>query len=121
METGDASHASAAQTIPLHLRKASAVRFDRAELDRILNVYGRMVALGEWRDYAIDMLPDQAVFSCYRRSSESPLFRIEKHPALARKQGAWVIVGQGGQILKRGHDLTSALRVFDKFLLRVVD
>jgi hypothetical protein len=95
------------------------VAFDRAELQTILNVYGRKVVEGEWRDYAIDFLPDKAVFSIYRRSSEVPLYRVEKDPRLARKQGAYSVVVASGLILKRGNDLNAVLRVIDK-PLRVV-
>src|SRR5580698_5411503 len=81
------------------------VRFDRAELGRILTVYGRMVAAGEWRDYAMDFLEDVAVFSVFRRASEVPLFRIEKRPVLRAKQGQYCVMAAGGLILKRGHEL----------------
>jgi hypothetical protein len=97
------------------------VFFERRELERLLRLYGRMVAAGEWRDYAIDGLRDAAHFSVFRRASEQPLYRIEKRPALARKQGAWAIVGQGGLILKRGHELEPLLRYFDKARFSVVD
>ena len=92
------------------------VAFDRRELDQILRLYGRMVAANEWRDYAIDQLPDRAVFSVFRRTSETPLFQIVKDPKLARKQGAYSVVAASGLILKRGHDLAQVLRVFDKAL-----
>lgn len=88
--------------------------FHRRELDAILRLYSRMVADGEWRDYAIDHLKDRAVFSVFRRASEVPLFRIEKNPKLARKQGAFSVVAAGGLIVKRGHDLSQVLKVFDK-------
>ncbi len=91
-------------------------RFDRTELMAILNLYGRMVAAGEWRDYAIDHLPDRAVFSVYRRSAEMPMFRIVKDPSLARRQGAYAVVGADGRILKRGHELERVLAVFDRRL-----
>lgn len=94
--------------------------FERAELDRLLGFYGRMVAAGEWRDYAMDALPDRAVFSVYRRTSEAPLYQIEKRPENARKQGAWAVIGMGGQILKRGHDLARVLDVLEPKRLRVV-
>lgn len=97
------------------------VFFERRELERLLRLYGRMVAAGEWRDYAIDGLRDYAVFSVFRRTSEQPIYRIEKRPALARRQGAWSIVGQGGLILKRGHDLEAVLRFFDKSRFSVVE
>src|SRR5436190_22708024 len=90
------------------------VFFERRELERRLRLYGRMVAAGEWRDYAIDGLSEAAVFSVFRRASEEPLYRIEKRPALARRQGAWAVIGQGGMILRRAADLDQALRVFDK-------
>jgi hypothetical protein len=92
------------------------VTFDRHELDRILNLYGRKVAAGEWRDYAIDFLKDRAVFSIFRRSSEVPLYRIEKDPRLSRRQGAYSVVTATGLILKRGHELDRVLRVLDKSL-----
>lgn len=90
--------------------------FNRHEIGQILNVYGRQVAAGEWRDYAIDMLKDRAVFSIFRRSCETPLFRIEKNPKLARRQGAYSVIATTGLIMKRGHDLRNVLRVFDKKL-----
>ena len=90
------------------------VTFDRRELDRILNLYGRMVAAGEWRDYAIDFLKDRAVFSVFRRSSEMPIYRIEKNPKLARRQGAYSVVSATGLIVRRGHELDRVLRSIDK-------
>ncbi len=90
--------------------------FDRRELLRILDLYGRMVAAGEWRDYAIAFMKDRAVFSIFRRSSEQPLYRIEKSPALARRQGAYAVVNSTGFVLKRGHDLNRVLAVIDKRL-----
>jgi len=97
------------------------VFFDRRELDLLLRLYGRMVAAGEWRDYGIGGLREAAVFSVFRRASEAPLYRIEKRPALARRQGAWAVLGQAGVVLKRGHDLAQVLRMFDRRQLRVVD
>lgn len=90
------------------------VSFDRHELQTILNVYGRKVSDGEWRDYAIDFLTDKAVFSIYRRASEVPLYRVEKDPRLARKQGLYAVITASGLILKRGPDLGTVLRVIDK-------
>src|ERR671916_1495588 len=95
------------------------VTFNREELQAILNLYGRMVAEGEWRDYAIDFTRDKAVFSIFRRSSEMPLYRVEKDPKLARRQGAYAVVVSTGLILKRGHELDRVLRAIDK-PLRVV-
>jgi hypothetical protein len=98
---------------PVEKSDTSAISFDRTELDQILRVYGRKVAAGEWRDYAIDHLSERAVFSVYRRASEVPLFRIEKQPRLARPQGAYAVVAAGGTILKRGHSLSQVLRALD--------
>src|SRR5689334_13842826 len=92
----------------------SRVTFDRRELDRIFGLYGRMVAAGEWRDYAIDFLKDRAVFSVFRRSSEVPIYRIEKDPRLARKQGVYSVISATGLIVKRGHELDNVLRAVDK-------
>jgi hypothetical protein len=95
--------------------------FERREFERLLSLYGRMVAAGEWRDYAIDALAEAAIFSVFRRASEAPLYRIEKRPALARRQGAWAILGQGGVVLRRGHELEQVLRFFDRGRFKVVD
>lgn len=92
------------------------VTFHRRELDAILWIYGRMVGEGAWRDYAIDHLRDRAVFSVFKRSGEFPLYRIEKNPKLAGKQGAFSVIGADGRILKRGHELKQVLKVFDKSL-----
>lgn len=93
---------------------ATVVSLDRQELREIFNLYGRRVAEGEWRDYAIDFRPDKAVFSIYRRASEVPLYRVEKDPALARRQGAYAVVTATGLILKRGPDLARVLQALDK-------
>ncbi len=100
---------------------APRVFFERVELNMILRVYGRMVAQGEWRDYAIDGGMEAATVSDFRRTSEQPHYRIEKRPALARRQGAWAVIGQGGIILKRGHELEQVLRVFDGRKFQVVE
>jgi hypothetical protein len=101
-------------------RPVPATRFDRSELNRILTVYGRMVAAGEWRDYAIDFLEEAAVFSIFRRSSEMPLFRVEKRPKLRGRQGQYAVIAAGGLVLKRGHELAQVLRIFDKKLLKAL-
>jgi Protein of unknown function (DUF2794) len=90
------------------------VSFDRQELSLILNLYGRFVASGEWRDYAMDFGRDKATFSVFRRASEQPLYRIVKDPDLARKQGQYAVIAQGGLILKRGQDLSQVLKVLLK-------
>ena len=98
----------------------SQVTFDRRELNSILTIYGRMVAAGEWRDYALEFLDDMAVFSVFRRAAEVPLFRIEKRPKLRAKQGQYSVVAAGGIILKRGQELAQVLKVFDKKLLKAL-
>lgn len=97
------------------------IAFHRTELSPILDIYGRMVAAGEWRDYSMDFLPDCAVFSVFRRATEHPLYRIEKHPALAAKQGMYLVRGPAGQVLKRGHDLRQVLKIFNARSLKLVD
>src|SRR5262245_8062142 len=92
------------------------VTFDRRELNRILGLYGRKVAAGEWRDYAIDFLKDRAVFSVFRRASEVPVYRIEKSPKLARRQGAYSVISATGLIVRRGHELDRVLRAIDRSL-----
>ena len=98
---------------------ATDVTFSRRELDRILRLYGRKVAAGEWRDYAIDFLKDRAVFSVFRRASEMPIYRIEKNPRLARRQGAYSVISATGHILRRGHELDRVLSALDRSI-RVV-
>lgn len=92
------------------------VTFDRRELDRILRLYGRKVADGEWRDYAIDFMRDRAVFSVFRRAAEYPIYRIEKNPRQARRQGAYSVISATGLIMRRGHELERVLRVLDRKL-----
>jgi hypothetical protein len=101
-----------------HLTEArrGGIAFDRQELTQILNVYGRKVASGEWRDYAIDMMKEKAVFSVFRRASECPLYRIEKAPRQARRQGAYSVIAATGLIVRRGHDLARVLRALDRGL-----
>ena len=96
------------------------ISFDRHELNQILRVYGRKVAEGEWRDYAIDHLREKAIFSIFRRTSEVPVYQVVKQPKLARRQGAYAIIAATGQILKRGHDLGNVLRFIDRPLKLVV-
>ena len=97
-------------------RQKPYVGFDRLELNTILGLYGRKVAAGEWRDYAIDFLKDRAVFSVFRRSSEVPIYRIEKNPRLGRRQGAYSVISATGLIVRRGHELDRVLRALDRSL-----
>ena len=97
------------------------VFFDRQELGLVLRVYGRMVAAGEWRDYAMIGHKEVAEFAVFRRSGDAPAYRIEKRPALQTRQGQWAVIGEGGQILRRGRDLAQVLRVFDGRRFQVVD
>lgn len=100
---------------PKPTAKASpVVSFNRHDLDTLLQLYSNRVGSGEWRDYAIDMLKDRAVFSVFKRASEVPLYTIEKMPKLARKQGEWSVINANGLVLKRGRDLKTVLKVLDK-------
>jgi hypothetical protein len=103
-----------------HDWSSAPVRFERCELDRILNIYGRMVIAGEWRDYAIDFQEDAAVFSVFRRSSEMPLYRVEKRPKLKNRQGQYAVIAASGQVLKRGADLAQVLRIFGRKLIKAI-
>ena len=100
---------------------APQVAFHRTELGPIMSLYGRMVAAGEWRDYGISCLRDVAVFSVFRRTAENPLYRIEKRPKLRGKQGMYAVIGMDGQVLRRGHDLKTVLRVLERKLIRAVE
>ena len=102
-------------------RPHGQIGFDRAELNRILDLYGRMVAAGLWRDYAMDMGADAAVFSAFRRAAERPEYRIEKRPELRNRQGMWALVGEQGVILKRGHELGPVLAPVERRLMKLVD
>ena len=110
------SPGSASRSAP---QVAAQVTFSRRELNRILDLYGRMVAAGEWRDYAIDFLKDRAVFSVFRRASEVPLYRIEKNPKLSRRQGVYSVISATGLIVRRGHELDRVLRAIDPLSLVV--
>jgi hypothetical protein len=100
---------------------AGQIGFDRLELQRIMDLYGRMVAAGHWRDYAMDMGREAAIFSAFRRSAERPEYRIEKRPALRNRQGMWALIGEAGQILKRGQELQNILAPVERKLLRIVE
>lgn len=96
------------------------IGFERTELARILDLYGRMVAAGQWRDYAMDFTRDFASFSAFRRAAEHPQMRLEKRPALRQRQGMWALFGEQGQMLKRGHDLAGVLAPLERRLMKVV-
>lgn len=115
----DTNQPSADNVVQLHTHSgptvtSNQVKFTRSELDQILRVYSFMVAGVDWRDYGISHLKDRAVFSVFRRASEMPLYRIEKNPKNAKRQGAFSVIAPTGQILKRGHELSSLLKYFDK-------
>ena len=99
----------------------SQVGFDRAELNRILDLYGRMVAAGHWKDYAMQLGRDAAIFAAFHRAAERPEFRIEKRPALRARQGMWALIGEQGMVLKRGHDLGPILAPVERRLMKLVD
>ncbi|MGZ8997862.1 MAG: DUF2794 domain-containing protein [Allosphingosinicella sp.] len=94
--------------------------FERSELNRIVDLYGRMVAAGMWKDYAIEFRPDAAVFWAFRRSAERPEYKIEKRPALRQKQGMWTLIGEAGHVLRRGHELGPVLAPIERRLLKLV-
>lgn len=119
--SGPTSNTAAAAPATQPPRQQAAVAFDRRELSDILAVYGRKVAAGEWRDYAMDFGREAAVFSVFRRTSEWPLYRIEKNPKNARKQGAYSVIAATGLILKRGHELKRVLEVLEKRALHLVE
>ncbi len=96
------------------------VGFERIELARILDLYGRMVAAGEWRDYAMDFTRDYAVFAAFRRTADVPQMRLEKRPALRNRQGMWALFGEHGQMLKRGHELPGVLAPLERKLVKLV-
>jgi len=106
---------------PLPNGRASQVGFERLELNRILDLYGRMVAAGHWRDYAIELGRDAAVFAAFRRATERPEYRIQKHPALRTRQGMWSLVNEAGVVLKRGHELAPVLAPLERRLMKLVD
>jgi len=106
---------------PFPGRPPSQVAFDRLELQRILDLYGRMVAAGFWRDYAIQFGKDAASFACFRRTAERPEYRIEKRPALRNRQGEWALIGEGGMTLKRGHELGPVLAPIERKLMKLVE
>lgn len=87
----------------------------------ILSLYGRFVAAGEWRDYGISCLREVAVFSVFRRTAENPMYRIEKRPKLRGKQGMYAVIGMDGQVLRRGSELRTVLRVLERKLIRSVE
>ena len=108
------------EVTPFPSRLPVQVAFDRAEMMRILDLYGRMVAAGHWRDYAIELGQEVAGFSAFRRTAERPEYRIEKRPALRNRQGQWALIGEGGTVLKRGHELPPILAPIERRLLRLV-
>lgn len=99
----------------------SQTAFDRIELSRIMDLYGRMVSAGQWRDYAIDLNQDVAIFSAFRRSAERPEYRIEKRPSLRNRQGMWALIGEAGAVLRRGQELAGILAPVERRLLKIVN
>ena len=101
--------------------RGAQIGFDRAELTRILDLYGRMVSAGHWRDYAIELGRDAAVFAAFRRAAERPEYRVEKRPSLRGKQGMWALVGEHGAVVKRGHELGPVLAPVERRLMKLVE
>lgn len=106
---------------PFPARVPAQIGFDRAELARILDLYGRMVAAGHWKDYAIHLGRDAAVFAAFRRSAERPEVRVEKRPALRNRQGMWALLNESGLVMKRGHELGPVLATVERRLLKLVE
>ena len=121
MSSGPANAQLPANVISFPARAAQQVGFERRELNRILDIYGRMVAAGIWRDYAMDFDKDAAHFAAFHRTAERPQVRIEKRPALRSRQGMWTLYGESGQVLKRGHELSGVLVPLERRLLKVVE
>jgi len=118
---GDRLLASGTNVVAFPRSRPAQVGFERKELQRILDIYGRMVAAGKWRDYAMNFDRDAASFCAFRRAAERPQVRIEKRPALRGRQGMWTLFGEAGQVLKRGHDLGGVLFPLERRLLKTVD
>ena len=112
---------SSVTPFPVRIDRKAVAAFDRLELQKILDLYGRMVAAGHWRDYAMQFAPDLASFAAFRRTAERPEVRIEKRPSLRLKQGAWSLVGEHGVVLKRGHELAPVLAPLERRLIRLVE
>lgn len=121
MAVNSSGSTNPASVIAFPGRQPLQVGFERLELQRILDLYGRMVAAGLWRDYAMDFTKEAANFSAFRRSSERPQARVEKRPSLRGKQGMWTLFGEAGQVLKRGHELAGVLSLLERKLLKVVE
>lgn len=121
MASGSAATFPGGTVVAFPGQRMQQVGFDRPELQRILDLYGRMVAAGIWRDYAMNFEKDAANFSAFRRAAERPQARIEKRPALRGKQGMWTLFGEAGQILKRGHELAGVLSPLERKLLKIVE
>lgn len=113
-EIAEPHRGGAERVVPFPSSPTREISFSRQELRQILDVYGRKVAAGEWRDYAMDFTRDKAVFAIFRRASEMPLYRIEKDPSMTRRQGAFSVISATGVILKRGHELARVLKALDK-------
>ena len=107
-------------SFPVSQGKPEQVGLERSELTKILDVYGRMVAAGHWKDYAMEFRKDVAIFAAFRRAAERPEYRIEKRPALRQRQGMWALIGEGGAVLKRGHELASVLAPIERKLMKLV-
>lgn len=116
-----AAFTGADNIFPFPGRAPLQIGFERSELMRILDLYGRMVAAGQWRDYAMDFTRDFATFAAFRRAAEHPQTRIEKRPALRGRQGMWTLFGEQGQVLKRGHELAGVLAPVERRLVKAVD
>lgn len=102
-------------------RQPGQTGFERQELSRIMDLYGRMVSAGHWRDYSMDFSKDAAIFCAFRRAAERPEYRIEKRPALRNRQGMWALIGEAGAVLKRGQELAGVLAPVERKLVKLID
>lgn len=109
------------QVVAFPGKSAGQIGFERDELQRIMDLYGRMVAAGEWRDYAMNFDRQAAIFAAFRRTAERPQARIEKRPSLRNKQGMYTLFGEHGQVLKRGHELANVLAPMERRLVKAVE
>ncbi len=106
---------------PAPQKRVMQIVFNRAEIAIIMGLYGRFVSAGLLKDYAIRMDVDEARFAAFQRAAERPNFEIVKRPELARKQGAYALIGIGGTVLKRGHDLFGTCQILERRLMKAVN
>lgn len=85
------------------------VAFQRPEIKILMDIYGKMVSSGLWKDYAMDHGPKLAYFSIFKKSGDNAIYMVEKDPKKSSKQGTYALKDQTGHVLKRGNDLRLVL------------